>query len=57
MTGLRMDMEDGGGVAGGLAGPEGVLLDWRQDATIAASDCNAAKAMSMRPRRTVTSPL
>lgn len=38
MTGLRMELEDGGDVAGGLALPAVVLLDWRQDATMAASD-------------------
>jgi hypothetical protein len=38
MTGLRMELEVGAGVAGGLPPPVEELLDWRQEATRAASD-------------------
>jgi len=60
MVGLRMEPEvdAGADVADGLPLLDDELLgDCRQDATRAASDCNAAKAMSMSPRRTVISPL
>lgn len=38
MTGLRMELEVGGEVAGGPFLPVEELLDWRQEATRAASD-------------------
>ena len=57
MTGLRREPSElatGVGVAEGRSDELGCI---RHDDTKAASDSKAAKAMSMRPRRTVTSPL